>query len=136
MKFFKNIFIIVILFSMNIYARPPWDQGPNNRTYRATANIYVEDVNGNPVFNISGTFHFKMSFDTDGDGCVDEDDPLAYKFETGNFTTDQQGSAFVELFITVPIEWYNGWKNVYVNDLNGQINGVNISISECNNTQS
>jgi len=131
MKKLINIFFIVILIYMNTYARPVWDQDPDSRTYRATANIAVENLAGNGVPNISGTFHFKMSFDTDGDGVEDN-----YQLESASFSTDQQGYAFVELFITVPSDWYNGWKNVYVSDISGQINGVDISVVESNDTQS
>ena len=121
---------------MSLFGRPGWDQDPDNRTYRATASITVSNLSGDPVPNISGTFIFKMNFDTDGDGYVEEDDPTANRYKSESFTTDQQGNAFVELFITVPRDWYNGWKNIYVSGISGQINGTNISIKESYDTHS
>ena len=136
MKMFKIIFFIIILSSLSLFGRPGWDQDPDNRTYRATASITVTNLSGEPVQNISGTFVFNITFDKDGDGHISDDEPTANRYKSESFTTDQQGNAFVELYITVPRDWYNGWKHVYVSGISGQINGKNISIKESYGTYS
>ncbi len=123
MKRILYILLIMILSFINIFAAQEWDQDPDSRTYRAVGYISVVNSNGIGKANMNGTFHFEMDFDTDGDGCIDPGDIIEYRNKTTSFTTDQNGNAFVELFITVPINWYNGSKRIY-----SQLDETNIYI--------
>ena len=135
MKMFKKIIFIIILISMSINAREAWNTDPDYRTYRATAYINVEDLSENGVPNISGSFHFNMIFEI-SPGNTEQ------KHQSGSFTTDQDGLAFVELFITVPIEYPQSGsehvtRQVYISGISGELYyGLPYIIESSNNTSS
>ena len=128
MKKIIYILFMMSLFCLNIFAAQEWDQDPDSRTYRAYAGITVEDDNNNPLSGISVNLSLSMEFAEDG--IVGPNNPTIWRNTGVNGTTNSSGYVFLECFITVPLNYVNGYKRVSTHISDEDIRILNNPVTE------